>query len=194
MEWIDFSTDHESIVPAPPGLVWRHLVEPSLMSQSNAGTIVAVTVEGQPGMVGRSFFTERTCERHRPCILKTKVLKSEPLSRWATLTETEEFSLRETRSATPTAAGNWPAWSTVRARSWKDAADSAMEGEYSATNLARMEVGKPPLHDVVEVPMELNHITPRWQGGGHTLDNLEPLWPWEHADIDPYRFDTGERP
>ena len=28
----------------------------------------------------------------------------------------------------------------------------------------------------------------------HNKENLEPLWPWEHADIDPYRRYTGERP
>lgn len=107
MEWIDFSRDHESIVPASPGLVWRHLVEPSLMNQGSVGTIVAVTVEGEPGMAGHTFFTERTCERHRPCILKTKVLKSEPLSIWATLTETEEFCLRDYYTLAPLHGGTW---------------------------------------------------------------------------------------
>ncbi|HEX2893754.1 MAG TPA: RHS repeat-associated core domain-containing protein [Marmoricola sp.] len=93
-----------------------------------------------------------------------------------------------------TKAGNSPAWSTVRARYWKNAANDALEGEYSAANLARMRAGKPPLHDELGVPMELNHIIPRYQGGGHTLDNLEPLWPWEHAAVDPYRFYTGPTP
>lgn len=93
-----------------------------------------------------------------------------------------------------TKAGNSPAWSTVRARYWKNAANDALEGEYSASNLARMQAGKPPLHDELGVPMELNHIIPRSQGGGHTLDNLEPLWPWEHAAVDPYRFYTGPTP
>jgi len=93
-----------------------------------------------------------------------------------------------------TKAGNSPSWSTVRARYWKNAADDALEGEYSESNLARMQAGKPPLHDELGVPMELNHITPRWQGGAHTLDNLEPLWPWEHAAVDPFRFYTGPTP
>ena len=57
-----------------------------------------------------------------------------------------------------------------------------------------MQGGKPPVHDTIGVPMELNHIVPRWQGGGHGLDNFEPLWPWEHADVDPYGFYTGPRP
>lgn len=93
-----------------------------------------------------------------------------------------------------TRAGNSPSWSTVRARYWKNTANDALEGEYSASNLARMEGGKPPLHDELGVPMELNHIIPRWQGGGHTLENLEPLWPWEHAAVDPFRFYTGPTP
>ncbi len=93
-----------------------------------------------------------------------------------------------------TRAGNSPSWSTVRARYWKNAANDALEGEYSASNLARMEAGKPPLQDELGVPKELNHIVPRWQGGGHTLDNLEPLWPWEHAAVDPFRFYTGPTP
>jgi RHS repeat-associated protein len=93
-----------------------------------------------------------------------------------------------------TKAGNSPAWSTVRARYWKNAANDALDGEYSAGNLERMATGKPPLHDEIGVRMELNHITPRWQGGGHSLDNLEPLWPWEHSDVDPYRHYTGPRP
>ena len=93
-----------------------------------------------------------------------------------------------------TRAGNSPAWSTVRGRYWKNAANDALEGEYSGSNLARMQAGKPPLHDELGVPMELNHIIPRWQGGAHTLDNLEPLWPWEHAAVDPFRFYTGPTP
>jgi hypothetical protein len=92
-----------------------------------------------------------------------------------------------------TKAGNSPAWSTVRALYWKNAANDALDGEYSAANLARMSAGKPPLHDELGVPMELNHIIPRSQGGGHTLDNLE-LWPGEHAAVDPYRFYTGPTP
>lgn len=93
-----------------------------------------------------------------------------------------------------TKAGNSPAWSTVRARYRKNAAGDALEGEYSASNLARMQAGKPPLHDELGVPMELNHIIPRSHGGGRTLDNLEPLWPWEHAAVDPCRFYTGPTP
>jgi RHS repeat-associated protein len=93
-----------------------------------------------------------------------------------------------------TKAGNDPAWSTVRARYWKNVANDALDGEYSAANLVRMRAGKPPLHEELGVPMELNHIIPRSQGGTHTLENLEPLWPWEHAAVDPYRFYEGPTP
>ena len=93
-----------------------------------------------------------------------------------------------------TAAGREPSWSTVRARYWKNTAAEAIEGEYSAANMARMKSGKPPLHDEVGVAMELNHIVPRRDGGTHVIENLEPLWPWEHAAVDPYRFYTGPVP
>ena len=67
----------------------------------------------------------------------------------------------------------------------------------AAENLGRftrMQAGKPPLHSTVGVPMELNHITPRWRGGTHAPGNLEPLWPWEHAAVDEHRFYTGPMP
>lgn len=28
----------------------------------------------------------------------------------------------------------------------------------------------------------------------HNIDNLMSVWPWEHAEIDPYRYYTGPRP
>lgn len=93
-----------------------------------------------------------------------------------------------------TRAGNSPAWSTVRGRYWKNVANSAVDGEFTAANLTRMRGGKPPVHDEIGVPMELNHIKPRAAGGTHTLDNLEPVWPWEHAAVDPYRHYTGPTP
>ncbi|HEU5222275.1 MAG TPA: hypothetical protein VFU07_01165 [Candidatus Lumbricidophila sp.] len=40
-----------------------------------------------------------------------------------------------------TKAGNEPAWSTVRARYWKNSANVANDGEYTALNLARMQSG-----------------------------------------------------
>ena len=42
--------------------------------------------------------------------------------------------------------------------------------------------------------MELNHITPRYLGGGNNIENLEALWPWEHAAADPFRFYSGRTP
>lgn len=81
-----------------------------------------------------------------------------------------------------------------RARYWKNAANDAVEGEHTPSNLARMRRGNPPLHAKLKVPMELKHKVPRWQGGGHTLDNLEPLWPWEHDAVDEFRYYTGPRP
>jgi hypothetical protein len=93
-----------------------------------------------------------------------------------------------------TRAGNEPAWSTVRARYWKNAAAAAEEGEYSAANLARMQAGRPPLHDELGVPMELHHLEPRAQGGTNAIENLAEVWPWEHAADDPFRFYSGPVP
>ena len=42
--------------------------------------------------------------------------------------------------------------------------------------------------------MELNHIVPRYKCGGHEIENLEQLWPWAHAAVDPFRFYTGPTP
>lgn len=94
----------------------------------------------------------------------------------------------------PTRAGNDPAWSTVRARYWKNAAATAVEGEYSGANLGRMRAGQPPLHDELGVAKELHHVTPMRQGGRNVEANLVEVWPWEHAAIDPYRFYGGPMP
>ncbi len=95
---------------------------------------------------------------------------------------------------TLTKAGNSPAWSTVRARYWKNGATKALDGEYSPANLTRMGRGRAPLHDEVGVSKELNHRVPRHQGGGHSFNNLEEVWPWEHAAIDRFRFYKGPVP
>ncbi len=88
-----------------------------------------------------------------------------------------------------TRAGKEPAWSTVRARYWKNAADAAEPGEYSAANLARMRRGLAPQENGVS--MELHHINPRRLGGSNAFENLEPLWPDEHAAVDPSRHVGG---
>lgn len=93
-----------------------------------------------------------------------------------------------------TAAGNSPAWSTFRARYWKNRADSAIDGEFTAAQIERMTAGQPPLHPTLDVPMELDHIVPRHAGGGHNIENLREVWPWEHAEIDPYRYYNGPTP
>ena len=36
--------------------------------------------------------------------------------------------------------------------------------------------------------MELHHKTPQRKGGQHTFDNLQKVTPWEHAEIDEYRY------
>jgi hypothetical protein len=93
-----------------------------------------------------------------------------------------------------TRAGNEPAWSTVRGRYWKNAANDALDGEYSDANLARMQTGRAPLDEATGQSMELHHIEPRYLGGGNNIENLEPLWPWEHDVADPFRTYNGSVP
>jgi hypothetical protein len=80
------------------------------------------------------------------------------------------------------------------ARYWKNSASEALDGEYSSGNMARMRRGQAPLHDEVGVPKELNHIVPRYQSGRHSFDNLEEVWPCQHAAINPFRYYTGPEP
>lgn len=93
-----------------------------------------------------------------------------------------------------TKKGNYPSWSTVKSRYWKNVANEADEGEYSAQNLARMKKGKAPLHPKLNVPKELHHINGRNIPDPHNINNLQEVWPWEHADIDPFRHYKGPRP
>lgn len=93
-----------------------------------------------------------------------------------------------------TAKGSDPAWTTVRTRYWKNEAAAAEPGEYSPSDMARMEQGKAPLHPQIGVSKELDHIIQRNAGGTHAQDNLREVWPWEHDALDPYRHYTGPRP
>jgi hypothetical protein len=92
----------------------------------------------------------------------------------------------------PDAKGS--SWSKRRSDYWKDRAKNAAEDEFSPENLERMRRGKPPLDDETGVPMELHHKVPRREGGGHTPDNLQEVWPWQHEKVDPYRHYKGPRP
>ena len=42
--------------------------------------------------------------------------------------------------------------------------------------------------------MELHHINGRNITNPNNIDNLLEVWPWKHAEIDPYRFYTGPVP
>ncbi|MDH0865432.1 RHS repeat-associated core domain-containing protein [Mitsuaria sp. GD03876] len=87
-----------------------------------------------------------------------------------------------------------PSWSKARSDYWKGKADKAKPGEYSPENLARMKEGKPPLHEEFGVPKELHHKVPQREGGSHQPSNLQEVWPWEHAKIDPFRHYNGPKP
>lgn len=44
------------------------------------------------------------------------------------------------------------------------------------------------------MPKELHHINGRNIPDHNNIENLEALWPWEHADKDIYRHYKGTRP
>ena len=92
-----------------------------------------------------------------------------------------------------TKAGNEPSWSTVKSRYWKNEAHYNPD-MYSRKNLELMKKGKAPRHNTIDVPKELHHINGRNIDNPHNIDNLMSVWPWEHAEIDPYRYYTGPRP
>lgn len=101
----------------------------------------------------------------------------------------------------PDSDGNYPSWKTVRERYWKTRAATASEGEFSEQNLGRMRRGLAPVarvrvinkdgeEEIILVSKELHHINGRDIPNPHAAENLQELWPWEHAEIDPDRY-TG---
>ena len=92
-----------------------------------------------------------------------------------------------------TKAGNEPSWSTVKSRYWKNEAYYNPD-MYSSKNIELMKKGNAPRHNTIDVPKELHHIDGRNIDNPHNIDNLMPVWPWEHAAIDPYRHYTGPTP
>ncbi len=95
-----------------------------------------------------------------------------------------------------TKAGNDPSWSTVQSRYWKN--EAAMNPEnYSDANLERIRRGLAPKDEKwgTGASMELHHDpVPQRAGGSNAASNLQEVWPWEHAEIDPYRHYNGPRP
>ena len=96
-----------------------------------------------------------------------------------------------------TSKGDEPAWSTVQQRFWKNEAFNDPEN-YSLENVARMQKGLAPqrfnlVTGEVE-SKELHHIIPQRSNlpGIHNESNLIPVWPDEHAAIDPFRH-TGAK-
>ncbi len=94
----------------------------------------------------------------------------------------------------PTKAGKAPSWTTVRNRYWKNEA-ALNPNEYSKSNLNLMKKGRAPIYSKeIPVPKELHHINGRNIPYHNNIENLEALWPWEHADKDIYRHYKGTRP
>ena len=94
MERIEFSFGTEVLVPAPREFVWRHLVEPELMPQSQPHIVRAITVEGTAGHADHTFFIENRCHDHPNEVFKIRVLRAEAFEIWATLMEVPGRSLR----------------------------------------------------------------------------------------------------
>jgi len=92
-----------------------------------------------------------------------------------------------------TRAGNNPTWNTIRQRYWRNEAHFN-SSSYSSDNLLRMQRGSAPLHPMFNVPMELHHINGRIIPNPHNITNLQQVWPWRHAAIDPFRFYNGPGP
>ncbi|WP_354514240.1 MULTISPECIES: RHS repeat-associated core domain-containing protein [unclassified Luteibacter] len=104
-----------------------------------------------------------------------------------------EISLQERERIEGECPSNPQSWSAGRRSYWKQAARDRPY-DYSAEDLRRMSSGQPPMHPEVEVPMELHHIKAQRDGGGHEPENLMEVWPWEHAEIDPFRYYNGPFP
>lgn len=88
-----------------------------------------------------------------------------------------------------TMAGDEPAWNTVKARYWKNAAnDPAQAAQWDEANLARMRQGLAPQRFNPDKggmeSMELSHEPIAYRDGG---TDLVPRWPQDHAAVDPYR-------
>ena len=94
----------------------------------------------------------------------------------------------------PTYRGTNPSWTTSRHRYWKNEAYYNGSG-YSPENLERMKRGRAPRRYNRRTgkweSMELHHLDPQRNGGAHSYDNLERLWPEEHAEKDKYRYIGG---
>ena len=92
-----------------------------------------------------------------------------------------------------TAEGNEPSWDTVRQRYWKNEVYNYAD-DYSNENLQLMKTGKAPIHEDFGVSKELHHINGRNIPNPNAANNLQKVWPWQHAEIDPHRYYNGPRP
>ncbi|MBO6119574.1 MAG: hypothetical protein J6P02_03845 [Lachnospiraceae bacterium] len=92
----------------------------------------------------------------------------------------------------PTRNGNYPSWNTVKSRFWKNEAFNN-PADYTQYNLDLMKKGLAPRDEIYNVPMEIHHINGRNIPNPHNIENLEKLWPWEHAAKDPYRYWTAPK-
>jgi len=117
---------------------------------------------------------------------KTAITKTDDIAKY-----TKRWKVGDPINA-PTKNG-YPSWSTSRSRFWKNEAASN-PNKYSKSNLDKMKKGnapqqKNPITGKPE-PKELHHNAGRDIPDPHNQKNLKPVWPDEHAVIDPFRH-TG---
>lgn len=88
----------------------------------------------------------------------------------------------------PTRAGNRPAWSTVRARFWKNEGANPGLEQWDDSQLSRMATGRAPQRYNGDKggmeSMELSHEPIPFRDGG---TSVVPRWPQDHAAVDSYR-------
>jgi RHS repeat-associated protein len=77
----------------------------------------------------------------------------------------------------------YPAWSTVQKRYWK-----IMNGGKTPQGTALVRVTETGQIEARTVSLELHHTNGRAIANPHAYENLQEVWPWEHAEIDPSRF------
>ena len=85
---------------------------------------------------------------------------------------------------TPTKNG-YPSWSTARERYWKNEA-AGNPGNYKLEQLERMKNGLAPKTQAGET-IELHHKGGRDIPDPHNVQNLQPVTPEQHSQVDPYR-------
>ena len=92
-------------------------------------------------------------------------------------------------------------WGTASEQYWKWKLRNTNLDRLSPEQVQRYTQGKGDVHVEFQVTMELHHKgIPQRNAGefdpgfANRPANLDELWPWDHSDVDPYRYYTGRGP